>query len=176
MARIPSTSNNRSWNILKRSFLHGHPHIFFENTISLATIQQPQFKVSVVWLTTRQKHREGIVLTPINAEDTSRKRYDRSSSSQESLCERSKMKNNSLKRCGCAERDTCASAIDLSPRLYCDYMRYLSASTELQWRCQRRPRQIKVSFRRCKRLYWVYLRVLLYLRKQQNCLQNTIPV
>lgn len=26
MARIPSTSINRSWNILKRSFLHGHPH------------------------------------------------------------------------------------------------------------------------------------------------------
>lgn len=140
-------------------------HMKFENTISLATIQQPQFKVSVVWLTTHQKHREGIVLTPMNAEDTPRKRYDRSSSSQESLCERSKMKNNSIKRCGCAERARSRSSES-----------YLSASTELLWRCQRRPRQIKVSFRRCKRLYWVYLRVLLYLRKQQNRLQNTIPV
>lgn len=34
MARIPSTSINRSWNILKRSFLHGHPHEVWEYYIA----------------------------------------------------------------------------------------------------------------------------------------------
>lgn len=61
-------------------------------------------QVSVVWLTTHYKHLESIVLTPMNAEDTSRKRDDRSSSSLESLCGRSKMKANSLKRCRCSDR------------------------------------------------------------------------
>lgn len=143
MARIPSTSINRSWNILKRSFLHGHPHEVWEYYIACyytTAIVQSFRSLADNALETSCRHRINpnerkrhvkealwsqqqllgvVVWTQQNEKQLAQTLWMRRESEIEKQWKYKRL------------RDTCASAIDLSPRLYCDYMRYLSASTEL---------------------------------------------
>lgn len=144
MARIPSTSINRSWNILKRSFLHGHPHEVWGYYIACyytTAIVQSFRSLADNALETSWRHRINpnerrrhvkealwsqqqllgvVVWTQQNEKQLAQTLWMR----RESEIEKQWKYKRPL-------RDTCASAIDLSPRLYCNYMRYLSASTEL---------------------------------------------
>lgn len=104
----------------------------------------------MVWLTTHLKRRESAVSTLMNAEKMSRERDERS--------------HISFKRCGCAmetcavtsqrtPRGLCASTIELSLRLYCNYALLvlvdangaLVAMLKTLWRCHGDP----ISFLLC---------------------------